>query len=92
MSHVRVKTTYESEGSYAGTDIHTLYCHHNLTCCCTTFYNADGTVAHLSFCSWSTGNDFWDAVQRLWFPYKDTWGGELKDGVEYYSSIELKTA
>jgi len=26
----------------------------------------------------------WNAMERLWFPFKDKWGEELKDKVEYY--------
>lgn len=36
------------------------------------------------FEEWSNGNDLWDAMNRLWFPYKGKWGEELKDNVEYY--------
>lgn len=36
------------------------------------------------FQEWSNGNDLRDAMNRLWSPYKDKWGEELKDGVEYY--------
>jgi len=85
MSHTKVKTTYESEGAYASTETHTLYCHHNHSCDCTTFYNERGDVQSMCFCDWSSGNDLWDAMNRLWFPFKDKWGDELLDGVEYYN-------
>ena len=89
MSHTRVKTTYETEGVYAYTEVHTLYCHHNHSCDIITFYDEDGEVVHMSFQEWSMNhNDLWDAMNRLWFPYKDKWGGELKDGVEYYTEIK----
>jgi len=84
MSHIRVKTDYEVEGPYASTDTVTLYCHHNLSCDCITFYDSNGDVAPMVFCEWSSGNDLWDAMNRLWFPFKDEWNGELLDGVEYY--------
>lgn len=84
MSHLRVKTTYESEGGYGSTETHTLYCHHNLSCDFTTFYTEDGEVASMSFGEWSSGKDLWDAMIKLYSPFKDEWGGELKDGVEYY--------
>ena len=38
----------------------------------------------MCFGEWESGNDLWDAMNRLWFPFKDKWFGELKDGVEYY--------
>jgi hypothetical protein len=38
----------------------------------------------MSFADWESGHDLWDAMQKLWFPFKDEWGEELKDGVEYY--------
>jgi hypothetical protein len=84
MSHTRVKTTYSIEGGYGGTDTVELYCHHNHICDCTTFHNKDGSVTSMAFCDWESGNDLWDAMQRLWFPFKDKWDGELKDNVEYY--------
>jgi len=85
MSHTRVKTTYSAEGSWGGTDNKVLYCHHNHSCDCTTFYDERGNVERMAFCEWETNNDLWDAMQRLWYPFKDKWHGELKDGVEYYN-------
>lgn len=84
MSHTRVKTTYSVMGAYGSTETQTLYCHHNHSCDITTFYNEDGSVATMCFEDWYKGNDLWDAMNRLWYPFKDTWGGELKDKVEYY--------
>jgi len=26
-------------------------------------------------------------MNRLWFPFKDRWHGELKDGVEFFTNI-----
>ena len=83
MSKLRVKTTYKVEGPYASTDIETLYCFHNMSCDCVTFYDSMGRVESMAFCEWD-GDDLWDAMNRLWSPYKDEWGGELIDGVEYY--------
>lgn len=84
MSHTKVKTTYSVEGAYASTETKTLYCHHDHCCDYTTFHNEDGSIVQMCFGEWETGNDLWDAMQRLWFPFKDKWDGELKDGVEYY--------
>lgn len=90
MSHTRVKTTYAEQGSYGSTDYKTLYCHHNYNSDFTTFYNEQGGIANMIFNEWEEGNDLWDAVQRLWFPFKDKWGGELKEKVEYYKEIPKK--
>jgi hypothetical protein len=88
MSHTRVKTVYAEQGSYGSTDYKTLYCHHNHSCDITVFYNEKGDVQDMCFGEWESGNDLWDAMNRLWYPFKDTWGGELKDKVEYYNKIE----
>ena len=84
MSHTRVKTTYSVEGAYASTETIPLYCHHNHSCDITSFYHDDGSLVQMCFGEWESGNDLWDAMLRLDFPYKDEWGGELKDNVEYY--------
>lgn len=84
MSQLRVKTTYEVEGAFGSTEIRELYCQHLNSCDCVTFFNVNGEVENMSFCSWSEGNDLWDAVNRLIYPFKDKWGEELKDKVEYY--------
>jgi len=84
MGLTRVKTTYNEEGHYGSTIQMTLYCHHNHSCDCITFYHENGVVVHAAFCEWDSGNDLWDAMQRLWYPFKYEWGGELKDKVEYY--------
>jgi len=84
MSHTRVKTTYSVEGAYGSTETEELYCDHNHSCDCITFYDKKGNVQSMVFCSWVSGNNLWDAMQRLWFPFKGEWGKELNDGVEYY--------
>lgn len=84
MSHLKVKTTYITEGSYGSSETHVLYCHHNNTCDCVTFYEEDGSIATMNFHSWSLEKDLWHAMNLLWYPFKDEWGLELKDGVEYY--------
>ena len=84
MSHTRVKTTYSVQGSYGGTEKIELYCHHNHSCDYTTFYDKDGSVTNMCFGEWESGNDLWDAMERLWFPFKEEWNKELKDNVEYY--------
>ena len=71
-------------GSYGATDKKELYCHHNLSGDCVTFYEKDGSVASMAFEEWENDNDLWDAMNRLWYPFKGEWGRELKEGVEYY--------
>lgn len=87
MSHTRVKTKYSIMGAYGSTDKVDLYCHHNHFGDSCTFYDKDGDVQCMVFEEWVQGDDLWDAMNRLWFPYKDKWGGELKDGVEYYREV-----
>ena len=84
MSHTRVRTTYSVEGNYGSTETKTLYCHHNHGNDSTVFYDEDGSITEMCFDEWERGNDLWDAMNRLWFPFKEKWHGELKDGVEYY--------
>ncbi len=85
MSHTRVKIVYSEQGSYGSTDKVELYCHHNHSCDITTFHYKDGDLVSMCFGDWDSSNDLWDAMNRLMFPFKDKWGTELKDGVEYYS-------
>lgn len=89
MSHTRVKTTYSIQGFYGGTDKAELYCDHNHTSGTSIFYNADGTITTMVFSEFIPGDDLWDAMNLLMFPFKDEWGGTLKEGVEYYSPEQL---
>jgi hypothetical protein len=84
MSHTRVKTTYSVEACYGSTETVAIYCHHNHCSDYTTFYWEDGSVVTMVFGEWETGNDLWDAMNRLWYPFKDEWGGELKENVQYW--------
>ncbi len=87
MSHTKVKTSFKEEGNYSVTSDKTLYCHHNHSNNITSFYYADGELACMCFQEWGEGYDLWDAMQLLWSPFVDEWGGELKGGVEYYKNI-----
>ena len=91
MSHTRVKTTYSVQGAYASTETVELYCHHNHTCDSITFYYVDGDIALMFFEEWVIGDGLWDAMERLIYPFKDEWGGELKDKVEYYHTAPWET-
>lgn len=90
MSHTRVKTTYECQGFYTGTEICTIYCHHNHSSDSVVFYNEDGEVEDMVFDEWSKGKDKWDAMIKLWSPFKGKWGDELLEGVEYWYPSELE--
>jgi len=89
MSHTTVKTTYSRMGTYGSTDTVTLYCHHNHSADYTVFYDERGVVQDMIFNEWDSGNDLWDAMERLYSPFKDEWNSELKEGVEYYSQSEM---
>jgi hypothetical protein len=91
MSHTRVKTSYGVQGAYASTEAVNLYCHHNHSSDFVTFYWEDGEVVNMVFQEWESGNDLWDAINRLWFPFKGEWGKELKEGVEYYGKAPWET-
>jgi len=86
MSHTRVKTTYSSPGAYGSTETIELYCHHNHSCDIISYHDKNGATVDMVFAEWETGNDLWDAMLRLRFPFKDKWHGELKDKVEYYGT------
>lgn len=82
MSKDRFKTTYSQEYMMGSTEKVNLYCEHNHSTDFTTFYNDSGRIQTMCFQDWESGNDLWDAMQRLWMPFKDKWFGELKEGVE----------
>lgn len=83
MSYTRVKTTYSVMGAFGSTDTEELYCIHNHGCDAVTFYDNNGAVTSMDF-------NEWDAMNRLWYPFKEEWGGELKQGVEYFSKPPWK--
>ncbi len=85
MSSTKVKTSYSVQGNYASTETKTLYCEHNHSSDYVKFYDEDGDVVGMCFYEWENGNDLWDAMNRLWYPYIGEWGkSELKDGVSFY--------
>lgn len=91
MSHTRVKTSYSVMGAYGSTEKVELYCHHNHISDTVVFYWKDGNVVNMVFEEWKSGNDLWDAMNRLWFPFKKEWNTELKDNVEYYGKAPWET-
>lgn len=84
MSSTKVMTIFHEMGGYGSTEVHKLYCEHHHGSDTVTFFEEDGSVATMAFMDWSSGMDKWDAMNKLWFPFKDEWGGELLDDVEYY--------
>lgn len=88
MSKTRVKTKYSTEGPYGSTETQELYCIHNHSNDYTIFYNENGQIQDMVFGEWETNNDLWDAMNRLWYPFKGEWGkSELKDGVEFFVKL-----
>jgi hypothetical protein len=83
MSHIRIKTKYNTEGSYGSTDTKTLYAHHNLSCDIVSFYDEDGECI-LSVEDTMENNQL-DAINRLYAPYVD------KDCTQYSEDIESMT-
>jgi hypothetical protein len=97
MSHLRVKTKYMVPDIGIGTYTmkeRTLYAHHNLGSDCVTFYDEDGTV--ILFIEQDTEeNNIIDAINRLWWPYKErahgaAWTDDLNDGVEHMDLDDQK--
>jgi hypothetical protein len=79
MSHYRVKTKYNVEGSYGSTEKRELFCHHNLSCDYVTFYDEDGTF--IMTIPDTMDNNLLDAINRLYAPFEPN--HELADGVEH---------
>ena len=87
MSHTRVKSTFEQQGNYSGTDVVEIFCHHNHSNDITSFMYADGDTVEMTFQSWSIERqDKWDVIQKLWYPFIGEWGrSKLKEGVSYWT-------
>jgi len=90
MSHTRVKTTYNVEGPHGSTEVVQIFCHHNHSTDFTTFYWEDGEVVNLIVQEWD-GPTLLDAIDLLTRPFKDGWGGELKEGVEYWNKLDKES-
>ena len=85
MSHIRVKTTYNTEGSYGSIEQHTLYAHHNLSCDYVTFYDSDGSFI-MTVPDTIDGNIL-DAINRL---YNIGSTSKLEEGVERMSIEDMQ--
>jgi len=88
MSHLRVKTKYNTEGSFGSTEEKTLYAHHNLSSDYVTFYDDDGDV--IMVVPDTIDNNVLDAINRLYDPYEGN-GRKLKQDINQMSSEEMKT-
>jgi len=80
MSHYRVKTEYEVEGSYGSVEKRTLYAWHNNSCDIVTFYDEDGD--YMFSVEDTHHNNLYDAIERLYAPHTNR-GTELIEGVAY---------
>lgn len=89
MSHLRVKREYNEEGTYGSVDKFTLYCHHNLSCDYTTFYDHNGNVI-FSFPD-TMDNNIFDAMIDLARPYKgDVRNNTLGNGISHMDLDDMK--
>ena len=86
MSHLFLKTEYNSEGSYGSTEKHKLYAHHNNTCDVVSIYDEDGKCI-ISFDDTQV-NSILDAINRLCSALEND---KLVDGVENISIKEWQS-
>jgi hypothetical protein len=87
MGHYYTKIEYESEGPYASTEKHTLYCHHNVSADCVTVYEEDGTVL-IAYGEWSDKH-MGNQLPKLLFTNLPLKPGEDSE-VQYMSPEEIK--
>jgi len=91
MAHQWFKTkykTYAYHGAGCYEEEHTLYVHHNESCDLVLFYDEKGECI-LAFED-TLKNNIFDAMNRLNFPYKEEWFGELLDDVENLNDEDRK--
>lgn len=86
MSHYRLKTKYNSEGSYGSIDEKTLYVHHNLSCDYVTFFDENGEV--IMTIPDTIDNNLLDAVNRLYKPFTN--GKKFVDNVERMTDEDIE--
>ena len=87
MSHYRLKTKYNTEGSYGSIDEYTVYAHHNLSCDYVTFYDSDGTF--IMTIPDTIDNNLLDAINRLYSPFENK-GQDLAEGIELMNEEDRK--
>lgn len=89
MSHIRVKTKYQTEGAYGSIEERVLYADHNNSCDIVTFYDQDGNW--LLSVEDTMDNNLLDAINRLYAPYKGTGTDyKLSKDIEYYQELPVK--
>jgi hypothetical protein len=87
MSHLRIKTKYNSEGNYGSVDEYDVYCHHNLSSDYVTFYDDDGSI--IFTIPDTIDNNLLEAIIRLYSPYKKD-SNKLLDGIEHMNENDIK--
>lgn len=80
MSHLKVKTNYNVEGSYGTVESHTVYADHNNSSDYVSFYDEDGTL--LLTIPDTIDNNLLDAINRLYSPMLN---GKLRSDIERMS-------
>jgi hypothetical protein len=82
MSHIRIKTKYNTEGNYGAIDENIIYAHHNLSCDYVTFYYENGEV--ILTVPDTLDNNILEAINRLYSPFtKESRGTILENDIEY---------
>ena len=90
MSHVKIKTKYNTEGNYGIIEEEILYCDHNNCSDHVTFYYSDGTP--ILTVPDTLDNNILDAINRLYFYYNDKSENGLNKNIDYMTNEDfLKT-
>lgn len=87
MSHVRVKTEYNTEGPHGSVEKKTLYAHHNLSNDYVTYYDDNGEW--LITIPDTINDNVLDAIMRLYTPKVRSDGDELRQKVLYMTPEDL---
>ena len=87
MSHIRVKTYYNEEGTYGSVDKHILYADHNNSCDLVSFYDEDGRL--FLVVPDTLDHNLLDAINRLYVPCASS-NDDLKPDIEYMTPDDRK--
>lgn len=82
MSHIKLKTKYNTEGNYGIIEEHTVYADHNLCNDYVTFYDHTGNI--IMTIPDTIDNNLLDAINKLYSPFKE-------NSKEYIDGIEIMT-
>jgi hypothetical protein len=88
MSHYRLKTKYNVEGSWGTTEEKILYAWHNLSCDYVTFYDEDGEF--IMTVPDTMDNNLLDAINKLYMPFANRGNNIIAKGVEYMDGEDCK--